>query len=135
MSLACLALAVYFEARSEPLAGQLAVAQVVLNRVADPRYPDKVCEVVYQRYQFSFYWDGKPERAKDKQAWQTAELVASAALAGSGHAGLAGVTHYHAAYVQPRWAHAYTLVATIGTHRFYSAQRLRLSRAALGAGE
>jgi spore germination cell wall hydrolase CwlJ-like protein len=119
VALACLSLAVYFEARSEPVAGQVAVAQVVLNRVESPRFPDTVCEVVYQYRQFSFYWDGKSDRPKEAGAWENAQLIASAVMAGSQHATLAGVLHYHADYVQPRWAEQMAHVATYGEHHFY----------------
>ena len=76
-TISCLALAIYFEARSEPIAGQLAVAQVILNRVVDERYPDTVCEVIMEgpthpsghpvrhKCQFSFWCDGKPENVHD----------------------------------------------------------------------
>ena len=76
----CLALALYFEARSEPLQGQLAVGQVILHRVEDRHYPATVCGVVTQRHQFSFYWDGKPEKPYEQTAWDKARLIASALL-------------------------------------------------------
>ena len=78
----CLAMAIYFEARSEPVEGQMAVAQVVMNRVANTRYPSEVCEVVKQKYQFAFYWDGKPETVHNKDAWGTAFIYASAVYSG-----------------------------------------------------
>jgi spore germination cell wall hydrolase CwlJ-like protein len=79
-ALMCVAMAVYFEARGEPTAGQIAVAQVIRNRIEDPRYPDNACDVVKQGYywngipirnkcQFSFYCDGKSDDPKNKQAW------------------------------------------------------------------
>jgi spore germination cell wall hydrolase CwlJ-like protein len=116
----CLALNVYWEARNQSVAGQLAVAQVTLNRVADPRYADNVCDVVYQHKQFSWYWDGKPDTPKEHRAWETAFLVASAALAGSGHVEVQGVTHYHAVYSKPFWKDHMVRVATIGDHIFYA---------------
>jgi N-acetylmuramoyl-L-alanine amidase len=78
--LVCVAVAVYFESRGEPVAGQVAVAHVIRNRIEDPRYPDNACDVVKQGYywngspirnkcQFSFYCDGKPDDPKNKQAW------------------------------------------------------------------
>lgn len=115
--LACLALAVYFEARSEPLRGQLAVAQVVLNRVESPHYPDTVCGVVREYKQFSFYWDGKSDTPYNARAWEQAKLVASAAADGTCIAELDGVTHYHADYVTTNWG--YELVVKIGKHLFY----------------
>ena len=115
----CLALNVYWEARNQALSGQLAVAQVTMNRVRDPRYPNDICEVVYDHRQFSWYWDGLPDSPKEPRAWENALLVASAAIYGSGHAELEGVTHYHAVYAQPYWKDFMTLVTTIGDHLFY----------------
>jgi hypothetical protein len=118
--LVCLGLNIYWEARNQDVAGQLAVAQVTMNRVDDPRYPDDVCEVVYDHKQFSWYWDGKSDTPKENKAWQRAMVVASAALHGSGHAELQGVTHYHAAYIQPYWKNYMTKVTMIGDHVFYA---------------
>lgn len=117
-ALACLALVVFWEARSEPLSGQVAVAQVVLTRVASASFPDTVCEVVYDPAQFSFYWDGKSDTPHNDEAWFKANLVARAVAAGSVHADLVGVTHYHADYVSPYWPRL-EHVFTIGTHLFY----------------
>lgn len=115
----CLALNVYWEARNQALSGQLAVAQVTMNRVRDPRYPNDICEVVYDHRQFSWYWDGLPDSPREPHAWLNARLVASAAIHGSGHAELERVTHYHAVYSQPYWKDAMTMVTTIGDHVFY----------------
>lgn len=115
----CLALNIYFEARNQPLAGQVAVAQVTMNRVHSPKYPDDVCEVVYDHKQFSWYWDGKPDIPTEEKPWETAQLVASAVLAGAGHVELDGVLHYHAVYAQPYWRDYMTQVTTIGDHVFY----------------
>ena len=120
LALMCLSLNVYWEARNQPLAGQLAVAQVTMNRVHDPRWPDNVCEVVYDHKQFSWYWDGKSDIPKEEKAWELAMLVASAAMHGSGHAELEGVTHYHAVYVKPYWKDSMARVAQIGDHVFYA---------------
>lgn len=119
MALICLSLNVYWEARNQPVAGQLAVAQVTMNRVHDRRFPNNVCEVVYDHKQFTWYWDGKSDIPKEEKAWQTAMLVASAAMDGSGHSALRGVTHYHAIYSQPYWKDYMTRVAVIGDHVFY----------------
>ncbi len=102
----CLAMNVYWEARDQSLAGQVAVAQVTMNRVASPLYPDTVCEVVYEHKQFSWYWDGKSDVPLEEAAWGRAQMVAQGVLAGSGHSELmdVNITHYHAAYVQPYWA-------------------------------
>ena len=83
MALICLSLNVYWEARNQPVAGQLAVAQVTMNRVHDRRFPNNVCEVVYDHKQFTWYCDGKSDIPKEEKAWQTAMLVASAAMDGS----------------------------------------------------
>lgn len=119
-ALACLALNVYFEARDQSTAGQVAVAQVTMNRVHDPDYPNDVCEVVKQNKQFSWYWDGKPDVPREPRAWLKAQMVASAVLSGSGHVELQDVTHYHAVYVQPYWADTMQLVAQIQDHIFYA---------------
>ncbi len=122
----CLAEAVYFEARGEPEAGQVAVAQVVLNRVKNPSYPDTICKVVYQnrhkrnRCQFSFACDGKRDRISSDAAWSKAQKVARETVAG--HQFLKGVgasTHYHANYVKPRWARTMKRLDKIGRHIFY----------------
>lgn len=122
----CLATAIYFEARGESQAGQRAVAQVILNRVLDYRYPDTVCGVVFQnqtwrnRCQFSFACDGRPERINDKGSWATAVDIAKAALDGDYFLeGVGEATHYHATYVSPRWSRALRKVEKVGTHVFY----------------
>jgi len=116
--LTCLALALYFESRSEPLEGQIAVAEVIYNRVVDHRYPDDVCSVVYQPKQFSWTHDGLSDKPKDKQAWKKSQIVAYAVMRGNlfvGH----GATHYHADYVDPYWNNSLTFVAQYGKHIFY----------------
>lgn len=117
----CLALNVYWESRDQDLAGQVAVAQVTMNRVASPDYPNDVCGVVYENKQFSWYWDGKSDVPTEEKAWDRAQMVAMGVLAGSGHAELmdVNITHYHAVYVQPYWAPTMTLVARIDDHIFY----------------
>lgn len=123
----CLAEAAYFEARSEPEAGQAAVAQVVLNRAASGLYPPSVCGVVYQnrhRYkacQFSFACEGKSLRITDQDSWATAVRVANAVMDGKTYlADVGGSTHYHANYVRPGWARRLKKMDTIGHHIFYS---------------
>jgi len=122
----CLATAIYFEARGESEAGQKAVAQVVLNRVLDYRYPDSVCGVVFQnqtwrnRCQFSFACDGRPERINDKGSWSTAVRIAEEALDGDYFLeGVGEATHYHATYVRPRWSRYLNKMEKVGTHIFY----------------
>ena len=122
LAVMCLAMNVYWESRDQSLAGQVAVAQVTLNRVASPNYPNNVCAVVEQHKQFSWKHDGKSDVPTEAAAWQRAQMVAKGVLAGSGHSDLMdpSITHYHAAYVQPYWAPTMQLVAQIGDHIFYT---------------
>lgn len=122
----CLEQAVYFEARSEPTAGQAAVAQVVLNRVKSPLYPNTICGVVFQNShrhlacQFTFTCEGKSLRITEPAAWERARRVAAAVLEGETYlASVGGATHYHADYVRPRWASRLRHADTIGRHIFY----------------
>lgn len=121
----CLTAAIYYEAASEPDAGQRAVAQVVLNRVAHPSYPKTVCGVVYQGSerstgcQFSFTCDGALARAPNRLFWLRAENVARAALAGFVYTPVGLATHYHTIQIHPYWADSLAYVGTIGAHRFY----------------
>ena len=123
--LVCLALAVYYEARSEPMLGQVAVAEVVLNRTESSRYPDDVCDVVTQggtvrhRCQFSYYCDGKPETPLNRRAWRRAVAIAKLTRNGVTSANLDDATHYHATYVAPYWGAHFKHVRTIGSHIFY----------------
>ena len=124
-SLECLTAAVYYEARSEPLDGQRAVAQVVLNRVRNPSYPASVCGVVYQGAerrtgcQFTFTCDGSMGYRREPAAWETAQQVAQAALAGYVYDPVGSATNYHAQSIQPWWASSLTRVAAIGSQIFY----------------
>jgi spore germination cell wall hydrolase CwlJ-like protein len=117
----CLANAVYFEARSEPIEGQLAVAEVVLNRSVSGRYPADLCAVITQKAQFSFIRRGRFPRAdRGSEAWKKAVAIASIArqkLAGSLPS---SCLWYHAAYVSPKWGKRLTREAQIGLHIFYS---------------
>lgn len=122
----CLAEGIYFEARGEPVSGQAAVAQVILNRVRNPAYPKTVCKVVYQnkhwrnRCQFSFACDGIRDRVNSKRSWKTAQDVAIAVSAGKiWFSEVGSSTHYHATYVRPRWARSMKRVGKIGLHVFY----------------
>jgi len=119
MALICMTLNVYWEARDQSTAGQLAVAQVTMNRVKDDRWPDTICEVVYESKQFSWFWDGKSDIPTEEKSWRNATLIASAAMAGSGHIDLQNVMHYHAIYSKPYWRHYMTEVTQIGAHVFY----------------
>jgi len=128
----CLAQNIYYEARGSNLADQAAVADVVLNRVKDDRYPDTICKVVKQgkqyadgrmvrnRCQFSWYCDGKSDYPRDKDAWVAAQQTAYMMFYYDDYRGITqGATHYHAHYVGPEWARDLQLVGRIGVHIFY----------------
>lgn len=117
----CVATAVYFEARGEPLEGQLAVAQVVLNRAASGKYPSSVCAVVKQTSQFSFVRRGRvPPIARATEAWRKAVAIAQIAWERLAHQIGTDVLWYHASYVAPGWGRRLKRVARIGTHIFYN---------------
>jgi spore germination cell wall hydrolase CwlJ-like protein len=118
----CLASAVYFEARGEPLKGQLAVADVVLNRARSAKYPDTICEVVEQPWQFSFVnATGRiPEANRGSEAWRKAVAIARIALARTARAVDTDVLWYHADYVSPSWGRRLAREDKIGLHIFYS---------------
>ena len=117
----CLAKAVYFEARGEPLEGQLAVAQVVMNRAASGRYPGTLCEVVTQPWQFSFIDKGRfPTPDFSSPSWRKAVAVARIAQARLAGALPANVLWYHATYVSPSWGKRLQRTTQIGLHIFYS---------------
>ncbi|QKC84957.1 cell wall hydrolase [Mesorhizobium sp. NZP2077] len=122
----CLANGIYFEARSESVRGQAAVAQVILNRVRNPAYPNSICGVVYQndswfnRCQFSFACDGRKKRIDDPAAYKTAQDIAMAVTAGKIFIPEVGSsTHYYAQYVHPGWARTMQKMTKIGLHIFY----------------
>lgn len=124
-ALECLTAAIYYEAASESDQGQRAVAQVVLNRVAHPSYPNTVCGVVYQGSerttgcQFSFTCDGALARMPNRMFWLRAMDTARAALSGYVERSVGLATHYHTIAVHPYWAPSLTHITTIGAHRFY----------------
>lgn len=124
-ALRCLTQAVYYEAALESTEGQQAVAQVVLNRVRDPNYPNSVCGVVYEGAervtgcQFSFTCDGSLARAPVGWAWRRSESVARAALNGFVARQVGTATHYHADYVLPYWSPTLGKITQIGAHIFY----------------
>jgi spore germination cell wall hydrolase CwlJ-like protein len=123
-ALLCLTQAIYYEAGFEPLAGRRAVAQVVLNRMRHPAFPNSVCGVVYQGAsqpvcQFSFVCDGSLYRAPAAAAWRQAQDIARAALAGNVEKSVGSATHYHADYVAPRWAPMLAKITKLGAHIFY----------------
>jgi hypothetical protein len=121
----CLTTAIYYEAASESDAGQRAVAQVVLNRVAHSAWPNTVCGVVYQGSarqtgcQFSFTCDGSLARRPSRGGWERAGRIARAALAGTVYAPVGLSTHYHTLAVHPYWADSLNRTTVIGAHVFY----------------
>jgi hypothetical protein len=122
----CLAKAIYFEARNQPFRGQVAVAQVVINRVFSPFYPNEVCGVIYQNAnrhlacQFTFACDGKSKAIKERAAWLRASRIARQTLGGKLYVRAVGTaTHYHAAYVHPDWVRRMRRIVREGIHTFY----------------
>jgi spore germination cell wall hydrolase CwlJ-like protein len=124
-ALHCMTQAIYYEAAREPVKGQEAVAQVVLNRVRHPAYPKSVCGVVYQGAglstgcQFTFTCDGALARTPQPALWRQAQDVAKRALAGFVDKDVGSATHYHAAYVSPYWAPTLVKMVQVGQHIFY----------------
>ena len=121
----CLASAIYFEARDEPVRGQIAVAQVVINRVFSGYDPHDLCDVVYQNAsrhldcQFTFACDGKRKVINERGAWARAQQIAGQVLAGDLYDQAVGSsTHYHALYVRPDWVEEMKKFARSGTHNF-----------------
>jgi spore germination cell wall hydrolase CwlJ-like protein len=126
----CLAVGIYFEARSESVKGQAAVAQVILNRVKNPSYPNSICGVVYQnedwrnRCQFSFACDGRKDRITESAHFRKAEEVALAVTDGTVWLPEVGSsTHYYADYVKPGWARSMKKMKKIGRHIFYRTKK------------
>lgn len=118
--LQCLAGAIYFEARGEPLDGQLAVAQVIVNRAEDQRFPASYCGVVYQRSQFSFIRNGNMPRIRTgSKAWTNARAIARIAHRGLWDSKAGEALYFHAKYVRPGWSRRKVALATIDTHVFY----------------
>ncbi|MEP2180506.1 MAG: cell wall hydrolase, partial [Marinomonas sp.] len=116
----CLAGTVYFEARGEPLAGQLAVAKVVMNRSDDRRFPNSYCGVVYQRSQFSFVRGGRMPRINTgSAAWKRAKAIARIAHESQWDSAADDSLYFHAKYVRPSWSRKKSKRATINTHIFY----------------
>ncbi len=125
-ALKCLSDAIYYEAANEPDDGQRAVAQVIINRMRHPTYPNSICGVIYQGSerrtgcQFSYSCDGSMARTPARPAYLRGQRVALAAISGSVYAPVGMATHYHATYVYPYWAPSLNYLGTIGAHRFYS---------------
>ena len=135
-AIVCLALNVYYEARSQSVVEQIVVAQVVINRVNDDRYPDTVCKVVKQgeknhdgsmkkdRCQFSWYCDGATDKPYNKESWELALSVAKSVYEGKTTDLTEGATHYHATSVNPFWAKTLKRVTRIGKHIFYRWEKI-----------
>ena len=121
----CLAEAIYFESRGEPIAGQIAVAEVVLNRVDSRRYPNSICGVTKQGVgsgracQFSYACDGLPDVMKSPVPRDRAGKLARLLLDGRPRTVTDGATHFHATYVRPSWSRSFPRTAAIGNHLFY----------------
>jgi N-acetylmuramoyl-L-alanine amidase len=131
-ALICMALNVYYEARNQPVEGQMAVTYTVLNRVKDSRYPNKVCDVVYQgrhskitgkplrdRCMFSWYCDGRSDRPHDLDAYRWAEIIVKHVWDQKDNDITDGSTHYHSVEVKPDWVKNKTFLGRIGDHLFY----------------
>lgn len=129
----CLAENIYFEARGESMAGQLAVGLVTMNRLEDPNYPKTICEVVRQgslngsppardSCQFSWYCDGLAERITDESAWENAVTLASRVISKRVRDFTDGATNFHSNSVRPRWASNLVRTASVDNHQFYRAR-------------
>ena len=132
-ALMCMAANIYHEAKNQPMVGQIAVAQVVMNRVNDSRYPNNVCDVVKQgltykngkvvlgKCQFSWYCDGKKDDVNMKsEKWRNSLRYASMVITNRITLDVTeGATHYHATYVRPAWARTKTKTVRINRHIFY----------------
>ena len=122
---ACLAEALYFEARGESIKGQFAVAEVILNRVDSRKYPNSICGVVNQgaerrnACQFSYTCDGRADRISEQASYARVAKVARIMIDGAPRALTGGATHFHTTNVRPRWANRFPNTAKIGTHLFY----------------
>ena len=136
-ALMCMATNIYHEAKNQPMVGQIAVAQVVMNRVKDSRYPNNVCDVIKQgltykngkvvlgKCQFSWYCDGKKDDVNMKsEKWRNSLRYASMVITNRITLDVTeGATHYHATYVRPAWARTKTKTVRINRHIFYKWER------------
>jgi len=117
--LACLARNIYFESRGEPFHGQVAVAQVTLNRVRhEAQFGNTICSVVYEAKQFS--WTSEKVSVKDRKAWEDAMLIARATMAGTLKLPNFNALYFHTKQVRPQWRKSKKIVRVIGNHIFYS---------------
>jgi len=138
----CLALNIYFEARGEPELGKIAVAHVVLNRVADRRFPSTVCDVVRQggedelhRCQFSWWCDGQSDRPRNARSWEAVKTVAQKVYWGFSDDPTYGALWYHADSVSPSWGKVFAPGPKIGQHQFYGDDTPALQLTALPTSE
>jgi hypothetical protein len=119
----CLAQTIYHESRGEALPGQIAVAEVVLNRLDDPRFPKTICGVVRQGNSggcaFSWTCDNRSDKPRDRDAWVRASKIARAMIDGAPRRLTAGATFFHTRSVRPSWARKFERTAKIGSHTFY----------------
>lgn len=124
----CMASNIYFEASTQSRVGKIAVAQVTMNRVRSPLFPNSVCEVVYQGpqnpknkklCQFSWFCDGKPDTIRSKRVWRECVYIAKYVILGGVPDITLQSTHYHANYVNPWWAKKMELTVSLGDHIFY----------------
>lgn len=130
--LRCLALNIYFEARSEPKAGKFAVGHVVMNRVAHRRFPKSICNVIRQggykrrhRCQFSWWCDGRSDKPRDVSAWDESRRIAAAIYTGTSDDPTDGALWYHADYVKPNWRSDFQRGPKIGRHVFYAIETMK----------
>lgn len=117
----CLALNIYFESRGESAIGQEFIGWVTLNRVIDQKFPNTICEVVWEDKQFSWTHDGKSDKPKDKDAWATAQAIADQVIQSYGviRDPTEGATFFHADYANPYWNTSVKKVVQIDKHIFY----------------
>ena len=133
-ALMCLALNIYFEARSEPIQGQIAIAEVTLNRVASEHYPNDVCGVVLQENndgcQFSWWCDGKSDKPKENNSLRTSKALAKLMLQEGDYITVVGkdATHYHTETIKPYWAKEFKKIKQVGKHIFYTMDKDKLLR-------
>lgn len=120
ISAMCLALNIYFEARNQPLVGQILVAQVTMNRVESDSYPDTICKVVWQKRQFSWTHDGKSDTPKNKPVFDNIYWLSEVLLSHPEVFVDNSVTHYHEEAVEPFWAKDFTFLYKYGDHLFYA---------------
>lgn len=120
----CLAEAIYFESRGEITAGQVAVAQVIMNRVKSNRFPNTIKEVVHQYKQFSYYWDGKPEVYNEPMAHRKAIIIGSLVLTGQYNLDIVDLSdhYFNDKLVDPRWSKKMIYIGRVGNHVYYKAK-------------